>query len=139
MNADFVVDVGNTRVKWGRVRGERIADMVSLLTGEPGAWQRAWNEWDIGPEQTWLVAGVNNQHGQFVWDWLKNRSSAVHFLMETPLVMDVDYPDKVGIDRRLNALAVKERLHTGHAAAIVDAGSAVTVDLVDETGVFRGG
>ncbi len=42
------------------------------------------------------------------------------------------------MDRLLNAVAANER-RQGKVAIIADAGSAVTVDVVDETGAFRGG
>jgi type III pantothenate kinase len=48
-------------------------------------------------------------------------------------------PDKVGIDRLLNAVAIKSRRATNASAIVVDAGSAVTVDVVDKEGVFHGG
>ena len=83
---------------------------------------------------------------------------------QLPLEVRVDRPDAVGIDRLLNAVAAKKRLaaievvapvpvgrRRGPRAAkrkhpvvhspavLVDAGSAITVDLLDENHVFRGG
>src|SRR5262249_49219783 len=57
---------------------------------------------------------------------------------QIPLDVRVDSPDKVDLDRLFNAVAVKQRV-LGQGAVIVDAGSAVTVDYVDEQGRFRGG
>jgi type III pantothenate kinase len=74
--------------------------------------------------------------------WLRPRVASVQVLesyRQLPLVLQVDVPQKVGIDRLLNAVAANTRRPPGRAAAIVDAGSAVTVDLVDTAGVFRGG
>jgi type III pantothenate kinase len=51
----------------------------------------------------------------------------------------VDTPETVGLDRLLNALAAKSRLPSGRPAVIVDAGSAVTVDLLNAEGEFAGG
>jgi type III pantothenate kinase len=48
-------------------------------------------------------------------------------------------PERVGLDRLLNAIAAKDRVKREVSIFIVDAGSAVTVDWVDEFGVFRGG
>lgn len=62
---------------------------------------------------------------------------------DIPMVIDVDAPEKVGIDRLLAACVsfhlVKERFSSLHPVIVVQAGTAVTVDLVDESGIFRGG
>ncbi|MFT5087181.1 MAG: type III pantothenate kinase [Candidatus Latescibacterota bacterium] len=55
------------------------------------------------------------------------------------LHIDYDDPDRVGIDRLLAAAAAFERAPSGHGAVIADAGTAITVDLVDARGHFLGG
>jgi len=54
-----------------------------------------------------------------------------------PIATDVAEPDRVGVDRLLAALAAYRR--TGAACVVVDCGTAVTVDAVDQGGTFRGG
>jgi type III pantothenate kinase len=51
----------------------------------------------------------------------------------------VDFPEKVGIDRLLNAVAANVLRPAGRGAIIVSAGTATTVDLVTEDGTFAGG
>ena len=58
---------------------------------------------------------------------------------QLPLNLAVDFPSQVGMDRLLNAVAAKHRVQREVPIIIIDAGSAVTVDWVDETGAFRGG
>ncbi|MBD3676652.1 MAG: type III pantothenate kinase [Planctomycetaceae bacterium] len=53
--------------------------------------------------------------------------------------MDVKSPHQVGIDRLLNAMAANQLREPGEAALVVDSGTATTVDLIDENGVFQGG
>lgn len=53
--------------------------------------------------------------------------------------IDVKTPDKVGVDRLLNAMAANHLRAKGQAALVVDSGTATTVDLIDEEGVFQGG
>jgi len=50
---------------------------------------------------------------------------------------DVEEPQRVGTDRLLAALAAHRRV--GGACIVVDAGTAVTVDAVDDDGTFLGG
>jgi type III pantothenate kinase len=58
---------------------------------------------------------------------------------DIPLTMTlwVDEPDKVGTDRVVSAAAAYAVV--GDAVAIADFGTAVTIDLVDEKGIFLGG
>jgi type III pantothenate kinase len=58
---------------------------------------------------------------------------------DLPLKIDLPEPAKVGIDR-LAAAAATNRLRTpGRPAIVVDCGTAVTVDLLSDAGVFLGG
>jgi len=54
-----------------------------------------------------------------------------------PMELDVDEPQKVGVDRVLCAFA--GFMVVGDAVVVADFGTAVTIDLVDENGVFLGG
>jgi type III pantothenate kinase len=53
--------------------------------------------------------------------------------------MNVEFPDRVGIDRLLAAIAANKLRTPDQAALIVDSGTATTINLVDEEGVFQGG
>ena len=48
-----------------------------------------------------------------------------------------DQPDRVGVDRLVNALAAFER--TKSWTIVVDAGTAITVDVINDHGAFMGG
>jgi type III pantothenate kinase len=56
-----------------------------------------------------------------------------------PLKLDVHHPERVGVDRLVSTIAVNHRRRPDEPAIIVDAGTAVTVDVVDRAGVFQGG
>jgi type III pantothenate kinase len=56
-----------------------------------------------------------------------------------PLVIDVDEPQRVGIDRIAAAAAVAVAKGSGRPAVVVDCGTATTVDLVSADGRFLGG
>jgi type III pantothenate kinase len=58
---------------------------------------------------------------------------------DLPIATRVEFPDRVGLDRLAAAVAANV-LRTAEAPAIViDAGSAITVDLVAADGAFEGG
>jgi len=54
-----------------------------------------------------------------------------------PITMWVDEPDKVGTDRVVSAAAAYAVVED--AVVVADLGTAVTIDLVDQNGIFQGG
>ena len=143
MTPDVVVDIGNTRIKWGLVglHGREIGAIASLPDDED-AWQRQLDEWGVGGAKTWVVASVQPRWAEHLSRWLKERDHRVVALTKAsdlPLRVGLPEPDKVGIDRLLNAVAALGRLKEGRPAVLISAGSAVTADWLDEEHVFRGG
>jgi type III pantothenate kinase len=58
---------------------------------------------------------------------------------ELPVAVRVDAPDRVGLDRLLNALAVNQIRGEDRPAVVVSSGTATTIDLVTADGAFAGG
>ena len=62
---------------------------------------------------------------------------------DIPMIIDVESPEKTGVDRLLAAYSAYRHVNDAGFAPqpviIIQAGTAVTVDFVDATGVFRGG
>jgi type III pantothenate kinase len=138
----IVVDVGNSRIKWGRCEGRHVVEMAALPPDAPTAWQQQFERWNAALAPCWCVSGVHPQRRDMLLAWLRERAMRVHVLdscTQLPLEVQVKAREKVGIDRLLNAVAANTRRLPQIAAVIVDAGSAVTVDYVDTRGVFRGG
>jgi type III pantothenate kinase len=142
MNPAVVVDVGNSRVKWGRCGPGRVVETASLPPESPEAWQQQLARWGLDRPTTWALTGVHPARLRQLEDWLRRRGDTVVVIDDPrslPLHVLVDRPDRVGIDRLLDAVAVNSRRGAGSPAVVIDAGSAVTVDWVDETGAFHGG
>jgi type III pantothenate kinase len=136
-----VIDVGNTRIKWGLCTGGTVTAVASLAPDQPAAWEQQIRRWGLGPV-VWMLTGVHPERRDRLADWLRKRGDSVHVLddpHQLPLRVLLEHPERAGIDRLLDAVAVNTRRSGDSSAIIVDAGSAVTVDLVDETGAFRGG
>lgn len=58
---------------------------------------------------------------------------------QIPVRALVDFPEKVGADRLLNAAAINRLRPAGSPSIIVDTGTAITVDAVSAQGDFLGG
>jgi type III pantothenate kinase len=142
MKPDIVVDVGNTRVKWGLCTGRDIAAAATLVHDEPAAWQEQLDTWGFRAGVRWAVSGVHPTTRDRLIEWTRLRGDPVlhvELAAQLPLQVRLEHPDRVGIDRLLDAVAVNSRREPRRAAVAVDAGSAVTVDCIDATGTFRGG
>jgi type III pantothenate kinase len=150
MRPHIVADIGNSRIKWGLCApdGPRILATAALPI-EPRAWEQQLGAWRAqmplaavtGP-LTWVLASVQPQSSERLRAWLAERGERVEvlsFARQLPLEVAVPVPDHVGIDRLLDAVAAKAVLPAGIGAVLIDAGSAVTVDWLDETHTFRGG
>jgi type III pantothenate kinase len=55
------------------------------------------------------------------------------------LAIEVDSPERVGVDRLMAAVAAERLRGSDRAAVVVDLGTAITVDLVTPAGAFAGG
>ncbi|HTU91127.1 MAG TPA: type III pantothenate kinase [Gemmataceae bacterium] len=141
MRPNVVVDVGNSRIKWGLCSEGAVRAVCSLALDEPASWTQQMELW-TGARGLWIVTGVHpSRRDQFI-EWLRQRGQRVRLLddpNELPLRVLVARPDHVGVDRLLDAVAANSRRTTGTPAVVIDAGSAVTVDLVDGSGAFAGG
>lgn len=143
MTPDVVVDVGNTRMKWGRCLPTlATGGMVSLLPDDPKAWDDQAEAWGIGPGARWAIAGVNPATVETITRWVKSGGGTVVAFRrnsDLPITVNVDEPEAVGIDRLLGAIAARSMVPAGTPAITVDVGTAVTVNLVDAAGTFQGG
>ena len=141
MKADVVADVGNSRIKWGRCRDGRVVETVSLPPDDIQAWQDQRKTWSLAAAASWALAGVHPERCARLADWLRQHAHPTKVLawQKLPLQVRLEHPEHVGIDRLLNAVAASRRVPAGLAAVLIDAGSAITVDWLDETGAFAGG
>jgi type III pantothenate kinase len=142
MKPDLVADIGNSRVKWGLCAADRIEKMASLPPDDPEAWQKRAGEWKLPAQRVWVLAGVEPETRLRLAEWVRQRGDTVRVLMswkDLPVRVSLEQPERVGLDRLLNAVAARDRVMRSVPCLIVDAGSAVTVDWVDERGIFRGG
>jgi type III pantothenate kinase len=142
MTPDVVVDVGNSRLKWGVVKNGRVTEVMRLPLNDPAAWEAALAK--LPPTEfarKWAAASVNPPALADFIKWSHSRGGTIAFedREHIPIEIDVDFPDKVGIDRLFGAVAAKTLRPEGQAAITVDVGTAVTVNFINEQGVFCGG
>ncbi len=144
----IAVDIGNssTKIGWRFERGN--ADEVpaagqtcSFTTGQPPA-AELLNA--LPPDRCrWHIASVHREGTRTLVAWLQaNRAKDDVRLLthhDLPIVVRLEHPDRVGLDRLAAAVAANVLRRSGVPAIVVDAGSAITVDLVAADGAFDGG
>ncbi len=138
MTPDVVVDVGNSRMKWGWCLGGNIA-RVEAFADDVATWVRA-----VGNRKNlaWAVASVNPQLCERFFAWANHRGDRVTLIqndVDLPIRLEVEAPESVGIDRLLGAVAANVRRRANTPAITVDVGTAVTINSIDDAGNFRGG
>jgi type III pantothenate kinase len=149
----LAIDVGNSRIKFGvfarpglPTKERTLPDSLELLAvsaSEPIDWRAVMHHFEtwVGDVGHAVVAGANPAAVQKVLDgWpgdLGANPAVIQSATQLPLATRVEHPEKVGIDRLLNAVAVN-MLRRG-PAIIVDSGTATTVDYISADGTFEGG
>ncbi len=136
----LLVDAGNSRIKSARSADGDITllEPVPTASREPPA---AWCELD--PPQRVLVSSVAGADvGAMIRQWVKqlwSLDAAFASVRESAAGMTTRYdkPSQLGVDRWLAAIAGYHL--AGGAACVIDAGTALTIDIVDQAGVHLGG
>jgi type III pantothenate kinase len=144
---DVVVDVGNSRMKWGRVAGGRVAEVAAFDHDDPVGWKRQCEAWELAPPARWAIAGVVPRVLLRFEAWLAARDmSAVTITNDLfeddgpfAFVTAVEEPERIGIDRLLTAFAAWRRTPLGASAVALNVGTAMTLDFVESFGLHRGG
>jgi len=141
----LAVDIGNSSTSFGAVLDDKVQQSATVRTGR---WSEIEDEirrmWEMLPENKHrriVVGSVVPDETERLCDLLKTITGqdALVIRRDLPLPMEVavENPETVGVDRVCCAAAAYEKLH--HACVVADVGTAMTVDLVSDDGVFMGG
>lgn len=141
---NLLIDMGNSRLKWGGAKGGQIITGQSLVNARINR-QELIELWqNISRPRRIAVSCVSaNQLLELVqsvafelWpdaDFVLVKSQAQAF----GVINAYQQPGKLGVDRWLSLVAVWQKIQS--PACIVDCGTAITVDLIDADGRHRGG
>lgn len=143
MTPDVVVDIGNTRMKWGWGTPMQTA---SLPADDSAAWDAQLASLPQRVSRRWVAASVHPARLDRFATWARDRGDNVRVLTHADIRLqtDVEEPTRVGIDRLLNAVAARvffegEAFAPGTHTIVIDIGSAMTINLVWQNEIFSGG
>jgi type III pantothenate kinase len=141
-----VVDLGNSRLKWGRLGADgRLVETIALPLGRPRAWGAAWEKWsrDVSGPSAWAISSVNppvaDRLGRFVDE--RGEASVRWFrsAAEVPVRHALEHPETAGADRAFAALAAGDLMPRGRSGLVVSCGTAITVERITDQGLWQGG
>ncbi len=139
--SSFYRRVGATVFKTVEVAGEfpSCRRFLAVPAGDLIPWSTLLG-WQ--PEGT-VIAGSNPHAVERVLnEWPQSGLPApliVRDCRSIPLSVDVDFPEKVGLDRLLNAVAANAMRPKDRPVIVIDSGTATTVNFISSEGAFCGG
>jgi type III pantothenate kinase len=141
----LVLNVGNSRLGVGVFVAGNLEYVTRVPHGQRGDWPgiiaEAWKR--IEGRENAAVAGasvnppLNQPVEQAVQAAIGRKVEWVGRDVELPIKVLTEAPEKTGVDRVLNVAAAFEQMQKG--CVVVDAGTAITVDVCNDKGEFLGG
>lgn len=141
---NLLVDIGNTRLKWGIAKGSHIITGQPLISHQVNS-RKLIEIWEkIAPPQHLAISCVSTSH---LLELV--RSVAVELWPDVEIIIAksqaqafgvynaYEQSRKLGVDRWLSLVAA--RRHYPGPACIGDCGTTITLDLIDAQGKHQGG
>lgn len=139
---DVVADIGNSRIKVARASetGE-IMTPIAFPLSDATAWTSALRTQDwLQPESRWTIASVNPPAASKLAEVLSGQPRRwLHSARDVPTPHVLARPEKTGADRALAVRAARSEFPDKGPLIIVMCGTAITVEYVDQHGVWQGG
>lgn len=143
--AHFLLDIGNSRLKWAMTSGNgKLASVGCANHPSRGVDQFASQHWAAfePPEMVMISCVASLKFVEQITNWIESNWGVTPQLVVSPsqgwgVTNAYVDPSKLGCDRW--AALVAGRARTSRPCFIVDCGTAVTVDVLAADGVHQGG
>jgi type III pantothenate kinase len=148
----LVIEVGNSRLKVGlfdrdEISGDKLPVCREFLVQDvsltmPMEFVETWLTEHSEPVPAIVTGSFPEGVEKLCRSWSSSAVARPAVLSDRamlPIESNVTSPERVGIDRLLGAVAVNRLRRPGQAVVVVDSGTATTINLIDEEGVFQGG
>jgi type III pantothenate kinase len=143
----LAVGVGNTTVKFGLTLSPDDAEWpewLQLREVPTAEFDPASLSLMLGHSPVhWHVASVHRPAEQGLREWVQRQRPEDSYRrlshQNLAIRLNVDAPERVGLDRLAAAVAANRLRDPSRPAIVIDAGTALTVNLVTADGTFQGG
>ncbi len=141
----LAINIGNTTTTAGLVRDQQVESAISVETRDLDSFRpqlvELWALVDDPGRARVVIGSVVAERIEplcrIVMDVTGIDALILRRDVPLPMDLDVENPDTVGVDRICSAAAAYHRLR--HACVVADIGTAMTVNVVSDEGVFLGG
>jgi type III pantothenate kinase len=141
----LVLNVGNSRLALGAFVAGNLESVERIALEDRAAWpaaiERVWAKLRDQDSPAICGASVNPAMMEAVEHAVTKATDArVEWIgreIDLPIKVLTDAPDQTGVDRVVNVAAAYEQM--GKACVVVDAGTAITVNVCNDAGDFLGG
>jgi type III pantothenate kinase len=126
------IDIGNSQVKIGLFKEDELLKAENVETSSILKYLR---ENDVSN----LIISSVTEDNSVITELVKDYKNLLELKSDTPVPLKIDYetPNTLGIDRVAAAVGAINNFQG--PLVVVDAGSCITCDLIDEKNIFRGG
>lgn len=123
----ILVDIGNSSIKTTAVIDGSFGDTIT--------WKKLDEVFSTYPDIPMMISSVRKMSKN-----IPNHNHINLLSHRTPLPITLDYetPETLGADRIAAAVGAYEEFPDGNTL-VIDLGTCMTMDLIDESGVFHGG
>lgn len=142
---NLLIDIGNSRLKWATEQAGQISSIQALDYRQPHAYQSLEQSWQTLPRPSKIaIACVGASQQITAIEALANCLwPAIEIIVPQStakigsVINAYPNPEKLGVDRWLALLAAHH--HYPANSCIIDCGTAITLDFIDNHGQHRGG
>jgi len=143
----IAVDIGNTRVHFARFenfRADEVTPPVSTYSYSTYSSDiQGLRDWLTDATLPWHTVSVHRSALASLEAFSKIEPRVSSFVAfdhtKLPIEIAIDAPEKIGLDRLAAAVAANHLRQKDRPAIVVDAGTAITIDVVSAEGAFVGG
>lgn len=134
----LILDIGNTRSKLAVINDGAVVDVKAVDSLDSKLVADVCCQYEIDAAIA-SVVGPKPDFDAVIPNNLKSRFHLLSYRSNLPVAIDYDTPETLGMDRVAAAVGARELSESLDPLLIVDAGSCITIDLLDQHNVFRGG
>lgn len=133
---NLVIDIGNSTVKLAVFNGIHLLHKSLAAMPDPDQLLQIINDFEIHHS---ILSAVRPDVHQ-TEELLKAHTHYIRFNHQTPLPIINHYqsPETLGLDRLAGLMGARQ-FYTKQPVLVIDAGTCITYDLIDEKNVYEGG
>lgn len=134
----LILDIGNTRSKIAVINDGVISCVHAVYDLNPDQIAAICQQYGVSAAIA-SVVGPQPDFDTLIPPHIRDRFHLLSHRSRLPISIDYETPETLGMDRVAAAVGARILSRSHDPLLVVDAGSCITIDLLDQYNVFRGG